>query len=390
MKYATLFIFLLSSSIFCQDVYCQTKAVITGSYEGSQDGDIVFLKPRSVGEREYTTTIDKGTFSFEIDAGNEWVVYFVSCPGVSDKLAYPLFFKNGSMLDFKIDKSLKTPVFSGDWNALEQNDFFEGMIILSRGMDSISALASQTNDKDEQKKFKTALNKYQDDMDRYPVEWVENHPSSPFSLAVINLFITSNMLYEADTMAEKYFDLLTPVAIKDNNEAYILIREMSQFNSKYKNFEVVKGEGTVSQSVKYLAPTFSIRDTSGHEILLSDFKDKYLLIDFWASWCAPCRENNPELKRLYHQYKDKGLQLLSISMDTDAEKWKRAIIADNMDWLQGTDLKGIEGGVGRKYLINGIPNYLLINPDNTVEFLAHESLETIEKKLALIFENPDE
>ena len=116
------------------------------------------------------------------------------------------------------------------------------------------------------------------------------------------------------------------------------------------------------------------------------FKDKYLLLDFWASWCAPCRENTPSIRWLYNKYKGNGLKVLSISLDKDNTKWKDAIKADTMSWLQGSDLMGEEGGVGFQFQIISIPQYVLLAPDGKIIFnFSNGDVDSLEEKLKQIF-----
>ena len=108
------------------------------------------------------------------------------------------------------------------------------------------------------------------------------------------------------------------------------------------------------------AISFSQNDTSGNMVALSDFMGKYLLIDFWASWCGPCRAEHPNLKKAYSKYQSKGFDILSISLDNDKAAWTKAIIHDSIIWKNVSDLKGWKNEAAKKYVITEVPtNYLL-------------------------------
>lgn len=131
-------------------------------------------------------------------------------------------------------------------------------------------------------------------------------------------------------------------------------------------------------------PDFTQPDTEGRPVKLSDFKGKYVLVDFWASWCHPCRAENPNVLKAYGEYKDKGFTVLGISLDDKAERWKKAIEEDQMPWTQLSDLKGFKNEVSSYYGINAIPSTLLIDP--TGKIIAKDLRgKALHRKLKAIF-----
>jgi len=99
-------------------------------------------------------------------------------------------------------------------------------------------------------------------------------------------------------------------------------------------------------------PDFSLPNLDGKQVALSDFEGKIVILDFWASWCKPCRMENPTLVNLYAKYKDKGLEIVSVSLDETETPWKQAIQKDNMTWVNVIDTKG---DIGSLYNIEYIP-----------------------------------
>lgn len=110
------------------------------------------------------------------------------------------------------------------------------------------------------------------------------------------------------------------------------------------------------------APNLSYPNPQGKIISLQDFKGKYVLIDFWASWCAPCREANPELVKVYNQFKDKNFTILGVSLDSKKSSWEKAIQKDQLSWSQISDLKGWNSNPAATYGVEAIPANFLINP----------------------------
>jgi thiol-disulfide isomerase/thioredoxin len=114
------------------------------------------------------------------------------------------------------------------------------------------------------------------------------------------------------------------------------------------------------------ATNFTQKNGKGDDISLSSFKGKYVLVDFWASWCGPCRAENPNVVKSYNKYKDKGFVILGVSLDQDGEKWKAAITKDQLEWEQVLDLKGWQNVVAVQYGITSVPSNFLLSPDGVI------------------------
>jgi len=126
-----------------------------------------------------------------------------------------------------------------------------------------------------------------------------------------------------------------------------------------------------------LAPVFSQNDPKGNSLSLEKFRGKWLLLDFWASWCKPCRSENPNLVKAFNQYNKKGFEIFSISLDAEKEPWLKAIVADRLFWAHGSDLKGWENEAARLYEVSSIPASFLISPEGKIvaKNLRGEALE---------------
>jgi peroxiredoxin len=159
-----------------------------------------------------------------------------------------------------------------------------------------------------------------------------------------------------------------------NTAAYKRVIAVSDYMKKQK----------VPQSLKVgdMAPKFALKDAEGNSHSLSDFKGKYLIIDFWASWCGPCKKEMPFMKELYHKYHLNGLEMLAISVDRDPNDWKKAMKKLNMPYLQ---LHDKNSKANNSYFVSGIPYVLLVGPKGDILAIerGEELEETIKKHLKL-------
>lgn len=126
------------------------------------------------------------------------------------------------------------------------------------------------------------------------------------------------------------------------------------------------GKGLAKVKLNDQAPEFSLKDVNGKVVNLSNYKGKFVLIDFWAAWCPPCRKENPNVVSAYKMFKNKNFEILGVSLDEDDSKWKEAIAKDGLTWTQVSDLSGWKSSVVELYGIESIPSNFLLNPEGKI------------------------
>lgn len=151
-------------------------------------------------------------------------------------------------------------------------------------------------------------------------------------------------------------------------------------------------EPTIGLNLGNLAPELFLKDPYGNEISLSSLKGKLVLVDFWASWCRPCRNENPAVLRAYQEFKDRkfkngnGFAIYSVSLDANVEAWKKAIEQDGLNWSSHvSDLKGWNSEAAAKYQVESIPSNFLLNEKGIIiaKNLRGEDLSSVLEKFAI-------
>jgi peroxiredoxin len=176
--------------------------------------------------------------------------------------------------------------------------------------------------------------------------FIKAHPGSAFS---VNLIAERSMMGDYETVSNGYA-LLSAEG-----------QQTAQGQRIAKRLEVLK-RSVMGQT----AIDFTQNDTTGKPVRFEAFKGKYVLLDFWASWCGPCRAENPNVLKAFSEYKSKNFTVVGVSLDQDGKYWKKAIRDDKMPWAQLSDLKGGQNEVATYYGIMAIPSNLLIDPSGKI------------------------
>ncbi len=201
---------------------------------------------------------------------------------------------------------------------------------------------------------------------------VNQNPNSPALLPILST-------YDLDKEFASYESIM--------NQLKAGFSESPTINEVYKNYLQIKAQKDAANMFAPGKPATQFKGIKpdGKELKLADLKGKVVLIDFWASWCGPCRRENPNVVNLYNQYQKDGFTVMSVSLDTDKTKWESAISADNLIWPNHiSDLKGWQSDIAKLYQVSGIPFTVLIDKEGKI-ISTNLRGETLHEELKRIF-----
>lgn len=333
---------------------CKDKGsfVVEGTFKNAAAGSKVYLfgiQKDQVKPLDSTVFSEKGEFKFT--HSTPAVDFFRISSGHSE---YMIIAQNGDQIKIQADLADKNLGYtiSGavEVDKLEElnktkNQYMVKIGEIQRSFDE--AVAAQPDKRDMiMEQMRPAYTREIDGLNKAVLKFAQNNTSSLAGFYAVNLLNPAEYEKELVDYADK---------IKSNFNNNAAVTEFLVKMAKLKSVQVGQQ-----------APEFTINSVDGKPIKLADFKGKYVMLDFWASWCMPCRQENPNVVKAYNAYKDKNFTILGISLDKDAEAWKKAIAADNLTWAHASDLKDFESPTALLYGIDAIPSSFIVDPNGKI------------------------
>jgi len=192
---------------------------------------------------------------------------------------------------------------------------------------------------------------------------IDKNPSNPY-----NIILTMELFPMTGFDGWDESNLKSFKKVSDSyTSTYGVCPASSALEAQYSQLETGYLQFAQIENGELTAPNFALLDVNGKAVKLSDFRGNLVLIDFWASWCGPCRQESPNMVKLYNTYKNKNFTILSVSLDEDPTKWKEAIQRDGLAWkTHVSDLRGWKSGMPQLYGFDGIPFTVLVNPEGKI------------------------
>jgi peroxiredoxin len=325
------------------------QVIIKGKITGLEAGTATLTTEVFGQKQSFNATITQGKFEFTVNQPSPTLYSMIINEDQSGRM---IFFADNGILQLDLQKgNVGGGKVAGSISNRELNQYNAMIALHDQKLEDIKEVYSglEPNDKIENKQdsLEQVFDKAVNAREAAIQNWVLQHPKS----FVSPLMVVINYGKAGDaTLLRKLFDAMS-TEVK------------TSYYGNYLENVIVKAEGL---NIGKPAPAFSQADANGKPIALESYKGKYVLIDFWASWCGPCRQENPNLVRAYNKFKHKNFDILGVSLDNNKTNWLQAIEEDQLTWKHVSDLKYFQNEVALQYGVKSIPANFLLDKEGKI------------------------
>ncbi len=348
---------------------------IEGQIKGAANQKLKMEAQSQQGVISVAETMTDASGNFELDGNIPGMGIYSLSLGETGKNAVviPMDVNDEVVLNATKETFAITPSFSGTKWAKPLTKY---MILFSDFAKKQMEQLPKIKDPEKQLKAFTELKK---PILKFSQNQIRKDPGNPVNIILVNLIMPSQESGFADWDPANLDDLRKIETAFQRNYADspitgMLSQQVAAIDAQYQGYQQANS-GTMA------APEIALKNPAGTELRLSGLKGKVVLIDFWASWCAPCRKENPNVVRMYQKYKNQGFEVFSVSLDQDQAAWKGAIAKDGLIWPNHvSDLMGWQTPLVQSYGIQGIPHTVLLNREGNIVGVGLRG-EQLEQKL---------
>jgi peroxiredoxin len=255
--------------------------------------------------------------------------------------------------------SIYTSKVEGTYNNSVFNDYKNKYQEKIEAVETVNAeFLNSKQDVEVLKKLQTKRDSLRSQLKNFGYEFIETNNNSDFSLYILD-GLTSQKGFDLELADSAFKTIETSIKTKSETNQLIASRIKQKIESS-------PNKGKIKIGMQ--APDFSAPNPEGKQVTLSDIKGKVTIVDFWASWCKPCRIENPNLVKLYDKYHSKGLEIISVSLERGNQKafWIEAIKKDQLNWYNVSNLKFWQDPIAQAYSVNSIPATFILDENGVL------------------------